>query len=89
MFQVSYMDQVTKKYIYYSGAKSNDPLHIVYVTIVFKFTNISAKGTEESLRRYERAQKHRRPNVTTSKSFTESYICIIQEWLRYTIFTFL
>ena len=70
------MDQVTKKYIYLSGAKSNDPLHIVYVPNVFKFTKISAKGTQESLKGYERAQKRRtRSNVTTSKIFTASYIC--------------
>ena len=35
------MAQVIKKYIYLSGAKSNDPLHNV-----FKFTEISAKGTQ-------------------------------------------
>ena len=43
------MAQVIKKYIYLSGAKSNDPLHIVYVPNVFKFIKISAKGTQESL----------------------------------------
>ena len=70
------MAQVIKKYIYLSGAKSNDPLHIVYVPNVFKFTKISAKGTQESLKRYERSQKRRRrPNVTTSKIFTAPYIC--------------
>ena len=64
------MDQVTKKYVYFSGAKSKDPLHIVYVPIVFKFTNISAKGTQESLSWYERAQRpRRRPNITTSKIY--------------------
>ena len=64
------------KYIYLSGTKSNDPLHIVYVPNVFKFTKISAKGTQESLKRYERSQKRRRrPNVTTSKIFTAPYIC--------------
>ena len=52
------MAQVIKKYIYLSGAKSNDPLHIVYVPNVFKFTKISAKGTQESLKQYEGAQKH-------------------------------
>ena len=46
------MAQVIKKYIYLSGAKSNDPLHNVYVPNVFKFTKISAKGTQESLKRY-------------------------------------
>ena len=62
------MAQVIKKYIYLSGRKSNDPLHIVYVLNIFKFTKISAKGTQESLKRYERAQKRqRRPSVTTSK----------------------
>ena len=45
------MDQVTKKYIYLSGAKSNDPLHIVYIANAFKFTNTLAKGTQGSLRR--------------------------------------
>ena len=76
MLKVSDMAQVTKKYIYRSGSKSNDPLHIVYVPNVFKFTEISAKGTEESLKRYERAQKHRRrPSLTTSKIFTATYIC--------------
>ena len=70
------MAQVIKKYIYLSGAKSNDPLHIVYVPNVFKFTKISAKGTQESLKRYEQSQKHgRRPNITTSKIFTAPYIC--------------
>ena len=76
MLKVSDMAQVIKKYIYLSGAKSNDPLHIVYVPNVFKFTKISAKGTQESLKRYERSQKRRRrPNVTTSKIFTAPYIC--------------
>ena len=70
------MAQVIKKYIYLSGAKSNDPLHNVYVPNVFKFTKISAKGTQESLKRYEPSQKRRRrPNVTTSKIFTAPYIC--------------
>ena len=41
------MDQVIKKYIYLSGAKSNDPLHIVNVPNIFKFTKISVKGTQE------------------------------------------
>ena len=41
------MVQVIKKHIYLSGAKSNDPLHIVYVPNVFKFAKISAKGTQE------------------------------------------
>ena len=50
------MAQVIKKYIYLSGAKSNDPLHIVYVPNIFKFTKISAKGTQELLKWYERAQ---------------------------------
>ena len=50
--------QVIKKDIYLLGAKSNDPLHIVYVPNVFKFTKISAKGTQESLKQYEGAQKH-------------------------------
>ena len=74
--KVSDIAQVIKKHIYFSGAKSNDPLHIVYVPNVFKFTKISAKGTQESLKRYERSQKRRRrPNVTTSKIFTAPYIC--------------
>ena len=47
------MAQVIKKYIYLSGAKSNDPLHIVYVPNIFKFTKISAKGTQELLKWYE------------------------------------
>ena len=38
--------QLTNKYIYLLGAKSNDPLRIVYVPNVFKFTEISAKGTQ-------------------------------------------
>ena len=62
--------------LYLSGAKSNDPLHIVYVPNVFKFTNISAKGTQESLKQYEQAQKcRRRPNVTTSTIFAAPYVC--------------
>ena len=69
------MAQVIKKYIYLSGVKSNDPLHIVYIPNVLKFTKISTKGTQESLKRYERSQKRRRrPNVTTSKIFTAPYI---------------
>ena len=60
------MDQVIKKYIYLSEAKSNDPLHIVNVPNIFKFTKISAKGTQE---------RRRRPNITTSKIFTAPYIC--------------
>ena len=47
VLKVSYMAQVIKKYIYLSGAKSNDPLNIVYVPNIFKFTKISAKGTQE------------------------------------------
>ena len=71
------MAQVIKKYIYLLGAKSNDPLHFDYVPNVFKFTKISAKQTQESLKQYEQAQKcQRRPNVTTSKIFTAPYICI-------------
>ena len=35
----------------------NDPLYIVYVPNVFKFTKISAKGTQKSLKWYGRAQK--------------------------------
>ena len=70
------MAQLIKKYIYLSGTKLNDPLHIVYVPNVFKFTKISAKGTQESLKQYGRAQKRqRRANVTTSKIFTAPYIC--------------
>ena len=70
------MAQVIKKYIHLSGTKSNDPLHIDYVPNVFKFTKISAKQTQESLKRYDQAQKlQRRPNVTTSKIFTAPYIC--------------
>ena len=57
MLKVNDMAQVIKKYIYPSGAKSNDPLHIVYVPNVFKFTKILAKGTQESLKRYERERK--------------------------------
>ena len=58
------MAQAIEKYIY----RSNDPLHIDYVPNVFKFAKISAKGTQELLKRYERAQKRRRrPYVTTSK----------------------
>ena len=54
---VSDLVQVIKKYIYLSGAKSNDPLHIGYVPNVLNFTKILAKGTYESLKRYERAQQ--------------------------------
>ena len=55
MLKVSGMAQVIKKYIYLPGAKLNDPLHIVYIPNVFKFTKISAKGIQESLKQYERA----------------------------------
>ena len=47
------MAQVIKKYIYLSGTKSNDPLHIIYVPNIFKFTKISAKGAQESLKWYQ------------------------------------
>ena len=47
------MVQVIKKYIYLSEAKSNDPLDIVYVPNIFKFTKISAKGTQKLLKWYE------------------------------------
>ena len=70
VFKVSVMAQVIKKYIFLSGAKSNDPLHIDCVPNVFKFTKMSAKRTQESLKRYER----KRPNVTTNKIFTAPYI---------------
>ena len=71
MLKVSITTQVIKKYIYLSGLKLNDPLHIDYIPNVFKFTKISAKRTQESLNWYEQAQKQqRRPNVTTSKIFT-------------------
>ena len=42
------MAQVIKKYIYLSGTISND--HTVYITNVFRFTMISAKGSQESLK---------------------------------------
>ena len=70
------MAQVIKKHIYLSETKLNDPLHIVYVPNVSKFTKVSARGAQESLKRYERSEKRqRRPNVTTSKIFTAPYIC--------------
>ena len=75
-YDSSNIAQVIKKHIYLPGAKSNDPLHIVYVPNVFKFTKISAKGTQESLKWYEQSQKcRRRTTVTTSKIFTAPYIC--------------
>ena len=81
------MAQVIKEYIYLSEAKSNYSLHIDYVPNVFKFINISAKGTQESLKRHEGAQKHqRRPNVITSKIFTAPYIYNNSRMHRYTIF---
>ena len=47
--------------------------------IVFQNNLLSkekGKGTQESLKRYERSQKRRRrPNVTTSKILTAPYIC--------------
>ena len=70
------MAQVIKKYIYLSGAKPNDPLHmhIDYIPNVFKFTKLSGKQTHKSLKQYEQAQKRqRRPNITTSKTFTAPY----------------
>ena len=57
MWKVSVMAQVIKKYIFLSGAKSNDSLHVDYVPNVFKFTKIQAQQTQESLKRYERTQK--------------------------------
>ena len=75
MLKVSIIAQVIEKYIYLSGAKSNDPLHIDYIPNVFKFTKISVKRTQESLKRHKRAQKRqRRPNVASSKIFTAPYI---------------
>ena len=69
------MAQVIKKYIFLSGTKSNDPLYIDYVPNVFKFNKIPAKRNQESLKRYERAQKRqKRPNVTTSKIFIAQHI---------------
>ena len=50
------MAQVIKKYIHLSGAKSNDPLRIDYVPNAFKVMKISAKQTQESLKRYDQAQ---------------------------------
>ena len=74
MLKVSVMAQVIKTNIFLSGAKSNHPLHIDYVPNVFKFTKISVKKTQESLKRYERAQKRqRRQNVKTKKIFTAPY----------------
>ena len=71
VFKVSVVVQVIKNHIFLSAAKSNDPLHIDYVPNVFKFTKIQAKRTQESLKRYERAQKgQRRQNVKTSEIFT-------------------
>ena len=40
------MAQVIKKYIFLSGAKSNDPLHTDYVPNVFKFTKMNPKITQ-------------------------------------------
>ena len=78
VLRVSNMAQVIKKIYLPFRAKSNDPLHIVYVPYVFKFTKILAKGIQESLKRSERAQKRlRRLNVTTGKVFTVPYICNI------------
>ena len=74
MLKVSVTAQAIK-YIYFSGANLNDPVHIDYVANVFKFTKISAKRTQELLKQYERAEKRqRRPNITTSKIFTAPYI---------------
>ena len=76
VLKVSVRAQVIKKYILFSGEKSNDPLHIDYIPNVFKFTKIPAKRTQESLKRYERAQKRqRRPNITSSKTFAAPNIC--------------
>ena len=75
VLKVSVLAQIIKNYIFPSGAKSNDPLHTDYVPNVFKFTKIPAKQTQESLKRYEQAQKHqRRQNVKTSTIFTGPYI---------------
>ena len=76
VLKVSIMAQLIKKYIYLLGTKLNNPLHIDYISNVFKFTKISAKWTQESLKWYEQAQKHqRRPNIKTSKIFTAPYTC--------------
>ena len=76
MLKVSVRAQVIKKYIFLSGEKSNDPLHIDYVPNAFKFTRIPAKRTQESHKLYERAQKRqRRPNITSGKIFTAPNNC--------------
>ena len=51
-------------------------IHLYSSIQVFKFTKISAKRTQKSLKRYEQVQKRqRKPDVTTSKIFTAPYIC--------------
>ena len=75
MLKISVIAQVIKKYIFFSAEKSNDPLHNDYFPNVFEFAKIQAKRTQESLKRYERAQRRqKRLNVTTSKIFTAPYI---------------
>ena len=62
--------QVIKRYIFLLGVKSNDPLYIDYIQNVFKFTEIPAKRTQESIKCYGRAQKpQRRRNMKTSINF--------------------
>ena len=78
--------QVIKKHIYLSGAKSNHLLHIVYTPNVIKFTKISAKGTQESPKRYpmnDHKYVERDHASQLAKSSQHHTFVIIQEWLCY------
>ena len=71
------MAHIIKKYIYLSGAKSNDPLQIYVPNIMYSSSlRFQQKGTQGSLKRYESSQKsRRRSNVTAIKIFTAPYSC--------------
>ena len=74
VWKVSVMAQVIKK-IYFPFRGKIERFTSYWLLSKFKFTKIQAQRTQESLKRYERAQKRqRRPNVTTSKIFKAPYI---------------
>ena len=77
MLKASDIAQVIKKYIYLSGAKSNDSLHTVSLPNIFKFTKISVKGTQNHSNGMNETKEtcRRKPHITTRKIFAALYIC--------------